>query len=121
MITDGHSTNTPAWSIFSSIISLCGVHFLVFLAKLNQLETWSTDIGNACLEAKTCKKVCVVADPEFGDHEGHTSVVHEALCRLCSSGEMWHEKFASVPREMGFTPLKAELDIWMHPNGHCHK
>ena len=98
-----------------------GIHLLVFLAELNQLETWSTDIGNAHSEAKTREKVRIIAGPEFGDHEGHTLIIHKALCGLCSSGKMWHEKFAGVPREMGFTPSKAEPDIWMHPIDDCHE
>ena len=121
MVADGHLTDAPAESVCSGVVSLHGVHLLVFLAELNQLETWSADIGDARSEAKTHEKVCIIAGPEFGDHEGHTLIICKALCGLCSSGKMWHEKFASVPREMGFTPSKAEPDIWMHPNGDCHE
>jgi hypothetical protein len=34
-----------------------GLRLLVFLAELNGLETWATDIGNAYLEAETLKSV----------------------------------------------------------------
>ena len=42
---------------------------VLFLAKLNGLETYATDIGNEYLKAKTAKKVCIIARPEFGDRE----------------------------------------------------
>ena len=85
----------------------------MFLAELNGLEVWSTDIGNAYLEAKTKEKVYIVAGPEFGDREGHILVFNKALYGLKSSGLKWHEKFADTLRSMGFVPSKAENDIWM--------
>ena len=41
----------------------------LFLGKLNGMEAYATDIGNAYLEAKTHKKVCIRAGPEFGQLE----------------------------------------------------
>ena len=34
------------------------------------MEAYATDIGNAYLEAKTLKKVCIRAGAEFGELEG---------------------------------------------------
>ena len=42
---------------------------LVFIAELNGLDTWATDIGNAYLEAFTDEKVYIIAGPEFGKLE----------------------------------------------------
>jgi hypothetical protein len=48
----------------------------VFLAELNGLETWATDIGtNAYLEVETLESCFIVAGPEFGEREGHTLVI----------------------------------------------
>ena len=58
---------------------------LFFLAELNGLETYATDIGNAYLEAKTAEKVCIIAGPEFGDREGHTLIIVKALYGLRNS------------------------------------
>jgi len=44
----------------TSVVSLRGLRLCLFLAELNQLEAWSTDIGNAYLEAYTDKKVYVI-------------------------------------------------------------
>jgi hypothetical protein len=93
----------------------------VFLAELNDLQTWSTDIGNAYLEAKTRERVFFVAGPEFGDLAGHTLIIVKALYGLRSSGAHWHDRFADCLRDMGFMPLKAEPDIWMHKNGDVYE
>jgi hypothetical protein len=94
---------------------------LVFLAELNGLDTWATDIGNAYLEAETQERLYIIAGSEFGDLEGHTLVIVKALYGLRSSGLRWHERFADCLRDMGFFPSKAEPDIWMRPNGDAYE
>ena len=89
---------------------------MVFLAELNDLETWATDIGNAYLEAETMEKVAIVAGPEFGDLEGHTLIIVKALYGLKSSGLRWYERFSDCLKEMNFFPCKAEPCIWMRRN-----
>jgi hypothetical protein len=93
----------------------------VFLAELNGLETWATDIGNAYLEAETLESCFIVAGPEFGEREGHTLVIFKALYGLRTSGLRWHERFADCLRDMGFEPSKSELDIWMRKNGDIYE
>ena len=85
----------------------------VFLAELNGLQSWATDISSAYLQAKTKEKLYVVAGPEFGDLEGHTLIVHKALYGLRTSGIRWHKRLADCLRHMGFVPCKGEPDIWM--------
>ena len=49
---------------------------MLFLAELNGLDTWATDVGNACLEAHASEKVVVIAGPEFGPkREGNMLIV----------------------------------------------
>jgi Reverse transcriptase (RNA-dependent DNA polymerase) len=53
--------------------------------------------------------------------EGHTLLIDKAIYGLRSSGLCWHQRFADVLREIGFTPSKTEADtpskaedyIWM--------
>ncbi len=89
---------------------------LVFIAELNGMTTWATDVGNAYLEAKTAEKVYIIAGPEFGEREGHTLVIYKALYGLRTSGLRWHERFADCLRDLGFLPSKNEPDIWMRRN-----
>jgi hypothetical protein len=74
MVDDGHLTDVPLDSVYSGVVSIRGLHTLIFLSKLNSLQTWSTDIGNAYLEAETLELVYIIAGPEFGELEGHTLV-----------------------------------------------
>jgi Reverse transcriptase (RNA-dependent DNA polymerase) len=43
-------------------------------------------------------------------------VIDWALYGLRSSGLCWHQQFSDVLQSMGFTPSKAESDIWMREN-----
>ena len=67
---------------------------MIFLAELNQMETWCTDISSAYLKALTKEKLFVEAGPEFGNLEGHTLLVHKALYGLRTLGVCWHERQA---------------------------
>jgi Reverse transcriptase (RNA-dependent DNA polymerase) len=49
--------------------------------------------------------------------EGHTLVIVKALYGLKSSGARWWEVLADVLCQMGFTPSKADNDIWMRRVG----
>ena len=117
LVAGGHLTDTPVDSVYSSIISLRGIRIVAFLAELNGLNTWSTDVGNAYLESYTKEKVYIVAGPEFGERQGHTLIIVRALYSLKSSGLRWRERFADVLKEMGFTSSYAEPDIWMGHKG----
>ena len=98
LVADGHLTDIPVDSVYSGIVSLRGLRLIIFLAELNSLKLWSTDIGNAYLEAKMLEKVYITASPEFKGKEGHTLVVYKALYGLRSSGLRWHERLADCLR-----------------------
>ena len=116
LVAGGHLTDVPIDSVYSGVVSLRGIRLVIFLAELNGLKTFATDIGNAYLEARTSERVAIIAGPEFGPLEGHTLIIYKALYGLRSSGLRWHEKFADTLRNEGFMPSKAEGDIWMRHN-----
>ena len=113
LVADGHLTDLPNESVYSSVVSLCGLRILLFLAELNGIEVWGTDIGNAYLEALTAEKVCIKAGLEFGPLAEHTLLIHKALYGLRSSGARWHDRLSDVLRKEGFQSCRAEPDIWM--------
>ena len=94
-----------------------GVRMVTLLAELNDMELWSTDIGNAYLESYTKEKVVFVAGPEFGELQGHLLVIMKALYGLRSSGARWHDRLYDALSGMGFKPSKADADIWMRKQG----
>ena len=100
LVADGHRTDVPLTSVYSGVVSLRGLRIVTFLAELNNLELWATDIGNAYLEEYTLEKVHIIAGPEFGEREGHTMVISKALYGLRSSGLRWHEKLAIILRKL---------------------
>ena len=57
--------------MYSGVVSLRGIRLIIFLAEINDLEVYQTDIGNAFLEAKTTEKVFVIAGGEFGELKDH--------------------------------------------------
>ena len=79
---------------FSSVVSLKGMRFCIFIAELNDLDIMAGDVGNAYLEALTHEKIYFIAGPEFGELEGTIMIVVKALYGLKTSGERYREHFA---------------------------
>ena len=78
LVAGGHRTDTPIESTYLGVVSLLGIRLVTFLAELNDLELWGTDIGNAYLESYTTEKVAFIAGPEFGKLAGHTMIIQKA-------------------------------------------
>jgi Reverse transcriptase (RNA-dependent DNA polymerase) len=121
LVADGHLTDIPLESVYSGVVSIRGFRIVMFLAELNKLELWATDIGNAYLEAYTSEKVYIIAGPEFGELEGHILKISKALYGLRSSGARWHDRFADCITELGFFQCKSEPDIWMRRVGDIYE
>jgi hypothetical protein len=75
LVAGGHLTDPNTESVYSGVVMLIGIRLIVFLGKLNALQLWGADVGNAYLEAKTKEKVYIVGGPEFGSLEGHVLVI----------------------------------------------
>ena len=113
LVADGHLTDEPDDSVYSSVVSLHDLRLVVFVAEQNNLDIWVADVGNAYLESYTKEQVYIVAGPEFGDLQGHTLTISKALYGLKSSGLRWHEHFADTLCDLNFKPSKASIDVWM--------
>ena len=57
LVADGHITPEPVEDKYTGVVSLRNLRLAIFLGKLNNLDIWGADIGNACLEAFTDKKL----------------------------------------------------------------
>ena len=57
LVADGNLTDVPVDSVYSGVVSIRGIKLMIFLAELNDLDIWATDIGNAYLEAYTKEKI----------------------------------------------------------------
>ena len=49
-VAGGHRTETPTESVYSGVVSLQGIRLITFIAELNELELWGTDIGMPTLK-----------------------------------------------------------------------
>ena len=79
LVVDGHLTPEPIENIYTGVVSLRNPRLVIFLGKLNHLELWGADIGNAYLDAFNDKKLYIVAGPEFQELEGYIHIFLKAL------------------------------------------
>ena len=86
---------------------------MLFHGKLNNLDRWGADIGNADLEAFTDEKLYIVAGPEFQELEGYNLILLKALHGLKSSGKRWAEVIHGILRDMKVLLSKADPCIWL--------
>ena len=84
VVANGHLTDVPLESVYSGVVSLRGLRTCIFLAELNGMEPWATDISSAYHEAYTTEKVCIRAGPEFNELEGHLLIIIKALYNVGS-------------------------------------
>ena len=122
-MADGHLTPEPIENIYSGVVLLRNLRLVIFLGKLNNLELWGPDIGNAYLEAFTDEKLYIVAGPEFQELEGYILIFLKALYGLKSSGKRWAEVIHSILRDVKFLHSKADPCIWLRraPNLKCYE
>ena len=116
LVAGGHLTDTPLSSVYAGVVSLRGLRMCIFLAELNGMEAYATDIGNAYLEATTQEKVCINAGSEFGALRGHLLIIYKALYGLRSSGKEFGDLLAHCLKELGFKQSRAESEIFMREN-----
>jgi hypothetical protein len=113
VVANGNLTDTPLESVYSGVVSLRGLRTCIFLGELNNMTPWATDIGNAYLEAKTTKKVCIKAGPEFGELRGNLLIIDKALYGLRPSGKAFNQLISDCLQDLGFYPSKAEPSFFM--------
>ena len=108
----------PKEDSYSGVVDRENVGITLFLAEHNDLELMAADIGNAYFHAKTREKVFIIAGPEFGPElEGRVMLVVKSLYGLTTSAARWHEELSKTLRSMGFTPTKADHDLWLKDCG----
>ena len=110
LVAGGHLTPDPIESFYSGVVTIRSLRLVIFLPKLNNLEVWGADIGNAYLKAKTNENLYVVAGPEFEELEGQ---IYKALYGLKSSGLRWAQRIHDIMLDMGFSPCKADPCVWL--------
>ena len=63
----------------------------LFVVEPNNLDSYTTDIGNAYIQSYPREKIVVRAGKEFGDQADHLLIVSKSLYGLISSGIRWNK------------------------------
>ena len=66
-VTNGHLTLEPIENIVSGVVSLRILRLVIFLGKVNHLDLWGADLGNAYLEAFTDDTIPTRNGRELGE------------------------------------------------------
>ena len=94
---------------------------VIFLAELNNLSLYLTDISSAYLTAKCAEQVAIVAGKEFGELKDHVLIAKKALYGLRYSGKAFNAHLANMLNNLGFKPFKVESSIWYRKNGDIYE
>ena len=100
--------------MYSGVVSLRSIKLILLIGEL---------IGLQAYQADTKEKVYFEAGSEFRVFglEGYTMVINKALYGLKTSGKRYHERFADTMCNDGFTPCRADKDVWMRRNGNVYE
>ena len=89
-IAGGHTTDTPASIVYTSVISRESVRIAFLLASLLDLKVLAADFGNAYINAPCRERIWCEAEPEFGvELQGRVMIVERAFYGLKSSAAAW--------------------------------
>ena len=97
------------------MVSLQGLRACIFIGELNGTPAWGIDISSAYLCAKTSKKVCIKAGPEFGSQVGRLLIFDKTLYGLRLSGKAFNQLLTDVLHSLGFKPSRAEPSVYVRP------
>ena len=120
LVANGSQTNIDTEEVYSGVVGMETVRFGFLMAEMNGLKVCAADISSAYLYSKTREKRYIIAGPEFGELEGERLVIDKGLYGLRTSSARFHEHLACKLRKMGYSPSKADTDLWIkrHPDGH---
>ena len=114
LVAGGHTTNPPAKSTYSGVVSREGVCIAFTIASLNELYIFAADIQNAYFNAPCGGKIIFVCGTEFiSEHKGTTEVVVLALYGLRSFGSAFRNHLASCMEDLNHLPCRADPNVWM--------
>jgi hypothetical protein len=115
LVAGGHKVTVPKSDTFSSVVSRDSVRIFFMVAALNDLDVRSADIQNAYLTAPIKEKYWYRAGHEFGSDKGRPTRIVRALYGLPSAGKSFRNFLADAIRKLGYTPSRADPDVWMRP------
>ena len=117
LVAGGNWTEPDGTDVYSGVVTTEAVRIGLLVAAANDLEVRVGDVGNAYLHSQTREKIYTYAGPEFGPLQGRCLIILKALYGLRTSGARWHETFANDLMRLGFTPTRADPNMWIRLHG----
>jgi hypothetical protein len=117
LVAGGNWTDPPKEDVYSGVVSMDTIRMGFMLSQLNGLQVCAADVGNAFLYGITSERVYIIAGPEFGELQGRKLVIHKGLYGLRTSAARFHEHLAQKLTDLGFTPSRADPNLWLRDRG----
>ena len=116
LVAGGHKVACNNVPTYASVVSREMVRIALTMAALHDLPVKTSNIQNAYLSAPCEEIIHTILGPEFGPDEGKYAIITRALYGFKSAGSSFNRHLADCMRNMGYTPCKADLDLWMKPS-----
>ena len=113
LVVGGHKVDSSAYNTFSSQVDTLSVLLLFLVCKHQNLSLMTADVSNAFPTAPTKEKVWCIAGAEFGEREGAKIEIQRAMYGLAGSSRAFADFLADSIRRLGFTPSRADPDLWV--------
>jgi len=112
LVVEGHVIDSSKHNTYSSTVQDLSVRLLQLIAICNCLSIMTGDISNAFCTAPIAEKIYTRAGPEFGAQQGCLLILKRTLYGLKTASPSFHKFFADCLLRMGFTPARANPDLW---------
>jgi Reverse transcriptase (RNA-dependent DNA polymerase) len=117
LVANGHETEVPTESTYSTVVTRDSVRLAFLLAALNGLDVLAGDVQNAYINAESKENLYIQeAGPECGPgFIGRPCMIVRALYGLKSSWARWHDHMAQTLRDLAYKTCIADHNVWMKP------
>ena len=95
-------TEVPKTLIYASIVSRETGRITLTIAALNNLEVKMADVQNAFLTVPCSELIHMTLGSEFGEDQGKTVVIVQALYGLTSAGASFRNHLADCMCHLGY-------------------
>ena len=91
MLNGSRTPDIALVKVYSGVVSIETIRTAFVIAARNGPDVCAADVSTAFLCRKTCKKVCIIAGPEFGEDEGKVLIVEGGCHELKTSAARFHK------------------------------
>ena len=118
LVVGGHFIDSSSLPTYSSVVQKISIRLLLLIAKENNLNIATGDVGNACINAKVGESVHSRSGEEWGDKSVCVLETLKALHGLKNSVRKWLFYLGDTLRDMRFSLSRADPDLWMKSSSH---